>query len=945
MVEYLTNIIDTAFNLMKKLLSCGLALLAFFVALGTVASVPVQTVSASTPTISIVANPASVVQGTASTLQWNFNGEGNTSTFCQASGNNGTDGAHFSGGPIGGGTSSSDFSTGNLGNVGTYTYTIVCYSSINGPQVAAAQATVTVTPRPVTFPSMTITASPASVSYNMGSTISWTVNNGGDANATCSVDGVNGASFPSGTGGSVPATSGSLSTGPLMHTSEYQITCTNSFATQYAYTTVGVAPATYTLPTVSLSASPTSISPASLNPSAASTLTWDISGGGDPTATCTLYNSNYGNGDGEKFYPYEFGSGSGTTGAINAATTWTMSCTNSVGTESATATVTTDSTLPHPYLLHLNLTASPTTVNYGGSSTLTWTTSGASVPADTICYPSSALSTNAGSNWDTASLLSNGTFSTGPLYTTATYYMMCSSDGAGTAGSATITVTPQGTTSGIVAPKVTLTATPTLVDSGSSSALQWTVNNGGDSSTTCTAGSGWSGSPSAAGGTQSTGSITATTVYTLTCTNSAGQGSAQATVGVDNPQTVQPTNAPIIENFIANPTTINYGSASTLTWTIDNGGADYSSTSCVGTGGWSGPFSAVGGYWSTGPLTATASYTLTCTNPAGSATASVTVIVNPQSASGNNIVASPSTIYTTPTVHLTATPTSVSYGMGSTLTWAVSNGGDPSTSCNGTGGWNGSLSATGASWSTGALTTTTTYTLTCTNTAGQNSANVTVTVAPQTIQSNVITATPQSSTYALPTATIHATPLSVMAGQSSTLTWTVNTGGDSGTTCTLSDSNNNSAQVSAGTSQSTTGPLSTTTTYTFDCTNSAGQGYPVSATVVVVGTAAAATPVITPTTSATASGTSTSTATSSSCLNFTENFGRGSLDASTNGDVTLLQNFLASEGYFTQASTGYYGSITQAAVSAFQIKNGIKPVSGYVGPLTRAAIKGETCGG
>jgi peptidoglycan hydrolase-like protein with peptidoglycan-binding domain len=59
---------------------------------------------------------------------------------------------------------------------------------------------------------------------------------------------------------------------------------------------------------------------------------------------------------------------------------------------------------------------------------------------------------------------------------------------------------------------------------------------------------------------------------------------------------------------------------------------------------------------------------------------------------------------------------------------------------------------------------------------------------------------------------------------------------------------------------------------------------------------------------------------------------------SRGADVTALQNILAAGGYFTATPTGYFGSITKAAVQAYQRANAITPVSGYFGPLTRAVM-------
>ncbi len=60
---------------------------------------------------------------------------------------------------------------------------------------------------------------------------------------------------------------------------------------------------------------------------------------------------------------------------------------------------------------------------------------------------------------------------------------------------------------------------------------------------------------------------------------------------------------------------------------------------------------------------------------------------------------------------------------------------------------------------------------------------------------------------------------------------------------------------------------------------------------------------------------------------------------STGTDVSTLQTFLAQDStvYPQGLVTGYYGSLTQAAVMAWQTKNNISP-TGNVGPITLAAI-------
>lgn len=60
---------------------------------------------------------------------------------------------------------------------------------------------------------------------------------------------------------------------------------------------------------------------------------------------------------------------------------------------------------------------------------------------------------------------------------------------------------------------------------------------------------------------------------------------------------------------------------------------------------------------------------------------------------------------------------------------------------------------------------------------------------------------------------------------------------------------------------------------------------------------------------------------------------------STGADVTTLQTYLASDStlYPEGLITGYYGSLTQAAVVRFQARYGISQ-TGTVGPITRAKL-------
>lgn len=72
---------------------------------------------------------------------------------------------------------------------------------------------------------------------------------------------------------------------------------------------------------------------------------------------------------------------------------------------------------------------------------------------------------------------------------------------------------------------------------------------------------------------------------------------------------------------------------------------------------------------------------------------------------------------------------------------------------------------------------------------------------------------------------------------------------------------------------------------------------------------------------------------SSSCA-----FTRSLTTGATGSDVTCLQQSLISMGFSIPAgATGYFGSQTQAAVSAWQSSKGVSPAVGYFGPISQAA--------
>jgi hypothetical protein len=344
----------------------------------------------------------------------------------------------------------------------------------------------------------------------------------------------------------------------------------------------------------------------------------------------------------------------------DASTTYTLSCTNSGETTSASATVTVTSA-PEPTV---TLAASPPSITAGTDSALTWSSA-------------NATSCTASGGWTGSKALS-GTRSVKPAATT-TYTLTCTGSG-GTATTSTVV-----TVSTVPLPTATLTATPPAINAGASTTLAWSSTN----ATSCTAN--WTASPGLSG-TQSE-SPSATTTYTLTCSGSGGQVTAMATVTVT--QLVPPT-----VTLTATPATINAGAASTLAWSTTN------ATSCAATGGWTSSTSP-SGTQSVAPA-ATTTYTLSCLGAGGTTPASVTVTVLPAG---------------TPTVTLTANPTSVAAGGTSTLTWSSTN----STSCTASGSWSGTLATSGTQQVV--VGATGTYSIACGTATASASASVTVSVS------------------------------------------------------------------------------------------------------------------------------------------------------------------------------------------------------------------------
>jgi len=293
----------------------------------------------------------------------------------------------------------------------------------------------------------------------------------------------------------------------------------------------------------------------------------------------------------------------------------------------------------------------------------------------------------------------NGSTMVSPGQTT-TYTITATGLGGTATDSVTVTV--------LYPPTATISADPETILLGASATLTWSSTH----TVSCVIEPG-------VGTVDPSGSIpvspTVTTTYTITATGPGGTATDTVTVTVLYLPTV---------TISADPESIIIGGSSTLTWS-----STYADTCEIQPD--------VGTVDPTGSTTVspteTTTYTITATGPGGTATDTVTV-----------------TVLYLPTVTISADPESIIIGESSTLTWTSTNADtceiQPDV---------GTVDPTGAT--TVSPTETTTYTITATGPGGSATDTVTVTV---------------SETFPEPTVSLSADPSSIEQGESTTLSWT-----------------------------------------------------------------------------------------------------------------------------------------------------------------------------
>ncbi len=374
-------------------------------------------------------------------------------------------------------------------------------------------------------------------------------------------------------------TTGSEETGPLAEPATYRLDCTGPGGEDSASVVVGVAVPASAPPTLTLSASASTVAVGSLVglswTSSDADVCWASGGwsGSQPVQGSEVL-------------------------AVNADVSFSLRCTGPGGSSSRTVSVTA-SNPPEPMV---SLSAADPSVSPGDSTTLSWVSSDA-----TDCQASG--------NWS-GSRPPDGSASSGPLSEPGTFTLVCSGPGGSASSSIDIEMLPE----------INLNLSSDRVLAGDYVQISWSSTD----TDSCSASGDWTGAratsgseavgplqaDATSGGSQSTGSFDGTKTFTLTCTGPGGTDSATLAVAIDD--LPEPT-----VTLSADDEWVDAGNGTRLHWSAEH--AD----SCEATGAWSGARTASGSE-EIGPLTSSSTFSLSCSNAAGNAISMVTVGVPAQ---------------------------------------------------------------------------------------------------------------------------------------------------------------------------------------------------------------------------------------------------------------------------------------------------------------------------
>ena len=209
-----------------------------------------------------------------------------------------------------------------------------------------------------------------------------------------------------------------------------------------------------------------------------------------------------------------------------------------------------------------------------------------------------------GGSWNLNDSISGTSYTTYQPWDTDVYFKVIARNSAGSNDSGEVW---GGNCSGT--PSVDIKADssdgPISISYNTAATLSWTSSN----ASSCDASGAWSGSK-LLNDSQSTGNLTSSKTYTLTCTNSNSGYSTNDSVTVN---VILPS-VPIVDlkcNGSDSCGSVGYGSTRTLSWTVSG-----VVNSCTASNAWSGSKSVLGSE-TTSAITSDRTWTITCTGPGG----------------------------------------------------------------------------------------------------------------------------------------------------------------------------------------------------------------------------------------------------------------------------------------------------------------------------------------
>jgi hypothetical protein len=208
--------------------------------------------------------------------------------------------------------------------------------------------------------------------------------------------------------------------------------------------------------------------------------------------------------------------------------TYTLTATGASGNTTATVTIqVTPGATGNPQIIRFE--ANPVSIAPGGSSTLSWTTSGATMVSIS----------------GVGNVAPNGSTSVTPAVTTTYTLTAASADGRSVTAPVTVIVAPAN-----IPQIVTFVATPQTIDPGTSTQLCWQVTGATNISITPGVGTNLNANDCASV------SPDRTTTYTLTATNAAGQIQGNVTVNVGQVRVLSFTSDPVFSTMAGDPVTL-----------------------------------------------------------------------------------------------------------------------------------------------------------------------------------------------------------------------------------------------------------------------------------------------------------------------------------------------------------------------------------------------------